>query len=180
MKETLKEIVIRAILSEFDSTITIDKSSLLEKYPFLKEQKASFVTLNINNNLRGCIGSIIAHRSLLEDLIHNAKAAAFEDPRFIPLSRDEFDFVDIEISLLTTPVEVNYIDINDLKNQINIGEDGIILKSGYYQSTFLPQVWESLSDFDSFFYALCQKAGLRATCLERHPSIYKYNVISYK
>jgi hypothetical protein len=180
MNKLLLDIARIAILGEFDSSIKINVNELLQKYPVLQELRATFVTLTINGRLRGCIGSLIAHRTLLDDLIHNAKSAAFGDPRFPPLSKEEFSLVGIEISLLSTPVEVHYTDKNDLKTKIQKGLDGVILKSGYHQATFLPQVWDSLSEFDDFFGALCQKAGLSSNCLESRPTIYKYNVEKIK
>jgi AmmeMemoRadiSam system protein A len=180
MSKLLLDIAKAAILGEFDKTVKINENELLEKYPMLQELRATFVTLTINGRLRGCIGSIIAHRTLLDDLIHNAKSAAFGDPRFPPLSKEEFSLVSVEISLLTPPVEVHYTDKNDLKVKIQKGIDGIILKSGYHQATFLPQVWESLNDFDDFFSALCQKAGLNGNCLDSKPTIFKYNVEKLK
>ncbi len=179
MKDILLKIAKDAIKSEFDST-KIDKEALIKKYPYLSEQKATFVTLNLNNNLRGCIGSLIAHRSLIDDLIHNAKAAAFSDPRFAPLTKEEFEKIEIEISLLSTPKKVDYTDIDDLKSKITIGKDGVILKLGSYQATFLPQVWEQLSSFELFFDHLCQKAGLGVNCLSNHPEIYIYHVEKIK
>ncbi len=113
---------------------------------------------------------------LLDDLIHNAQAAAFEDPRFPPLSEEEFEKVQIEISLLSTPQELFYRDIDDLKSKIRPDVDGVILQEGYYQATFLPQVWEQLPSFDLFFAHLCQKAGMSANCLENHPQISTYQV----
>jgi len=180
MNKLLLDIAKIAILSEFDKTIKINENELLQKYPILQELRATFVTLTINGRLRGCIGSLIAHRTLLDDLIHNAKSAAFGDPRFPPLSQEEFSFVSVEISLLSTPVEVHYTDKNDLKTKIQKGIDGVILKSGYHQATFLPQVWESLSEFDDFFGALCQKAGLNGNCLDSKPTIFKYGVEKIK
>lgn len=176
MKNILLDIAKNAILSQFDSNVKIDTMGLLNKYPFLHEPKATFVTLTFNGHLRGCIGSLIAHRTLLDDLIYNAKSAAFNDPRFPPLSKEEFSFVNLEISLLSTPLKVDYTDKEDLKNKIQQGVDGIILKSGYHQATFLPQVWESLPSFEEFFKALCQKAGLNGNCLDDKPTIFTYNV----
>ncbi len=167
------------IQGEFDG-VKIDKEALLEKYPQLDEQRATFVTLNLEGNLKGCIGSLIAHRTLLEDLIHNAKVAAFEDPRFAPLTKEEFKKVQVEISLLSTPQKVDYVNIEDLKSKIKINEDGVILKLGSYQSTFLPQVWEQLDSFESFFAHLCQKAGLGIDCLRESPEIYIYHVEKIK
>lgn len=172
----LLEIAKDAIGNRFNKKY-IDKKLLLKEHPELKEQGAVFVTLTLDGNLRGCIGSIIAHRSLLDDLIHNAKASAFEDSRFLSLTKGEFERVEIEVSLLTIPKELSYKDRDDLMEKIQPSVDGVILKSGRYQATFLPQVWEQLPSFDIFFAHLCQKAGLRASgCLDGHPTILTYQV----
>ncbi|MBU1669377.1 AmmeMemoRadiSam system protein A [bacterium] len=175
-KELLLSIASEAIQSRFDNTV-IDIAALIQAHPELKKLGAVFVTLKQDGNLRGCIGSLVAHRSLLDDVIQNAKAAAFGDPRFPPLLEEEFEHTDIEISLLSTPQELHYTDREDLKRKIRPQIDGVVLKLGFNQATFLPQVWEDLPDFDLFFAHLCQKAGLRASgCLESHPSISTYQV----
>jgi len=179
MKEVLLSLARAAIKNHFLHG-SLETSNLLEEYPFLKEQGASFVTLSIDGQLRGCIGSIIAHRSLFDDIIHNAQAAAFKDPRFMPLSEGELDRTCIEVSLLTEPKNLEYSDMNDLKSKVRIGIDGVILKSDNYQSTFLPQVWEQLKTHELFFSHLCQKAGLDASCLKEHPQILLYQVQKVK
>lgn len=175
-KKLLLQIAHDAIEGNFTRS-DINRTKLLEENPELKEEGAVFVTLRQKGHLRGCIGSIIAHRTLLDDLIHNAKAAAFGDPRFQALGHDELPRTDIEVSILTKPEELDYEDREDLRQKIRPNIDGVILKLGQYQATFLPQVWEEIPDFDLFFGHLCQKAGLRASgCLESHPTIYTYQV----
>jgi AmmeMemoRadiSam system protein A len=174
-KKILLDIAKEAIKVKFKNT-TINKEELIKKYPELKEEGAVFVTLKEKGNLRGCIGSIIAHRPLIDDLIHNAQSAAFKDPRFIPLREEELNDIEIEVSLLTPYKELPYKDKEDLKKKIKPNIDGVILKYGSHQATFLPQVWEELPDFELFFAHLCQKAGLRANCLDYHPEIYIYQV----
>ncbi len=171
-----------AIKEELLKSSLIDKEKLLDEHPELGEKGAAFVTLEKRGTLRGCIGSIIAHRTLLEDLIENAKAAAFNDPRFPPLTIEEFENEDlsIEISLLSEPKHLPYEDIEDLKAKIKPGVHGVILKYGIYQATYLPQVWEQLSDFDQFFATLCQKAGLDGGCLRLHPDIFVYEAQKIK
>jgi AmmeMemoRadiSam system protein A len=175
-KTLLLDIVKNSIEEELYSSSSIDKKSLLQNYPELNNQLATFVTLNLNNNLRGCIGSIIPQRALIDDLIQNAKAAAFSDPRFEPLTIQEYKDISIEISLLTIPEEVVYSDISELKDKITVGVDGIILLKDNNHSTFLPQVWEQLPTFEEFFAHLCQKARLQSSCIGSHPEIYKYQV----
>lgn len=153
-----------------------DIKSIEELSPEFKKEAATFVTLNLNGNLRGCIGTLIAHRTLYDDIIHNAKAAAFGDYRFPPLTKEEFKNVEIEVSLLSKPQNLSYENIDDLKSKLTIGTDGVILRKGGYQATFLPQVWEQLPTFELFFNHLCQKAGLGGNCLDDLPQIDIYQV----
>ncbi len=170
--------IAQAVGLEYD----IDLEEILENYPKLKEKGATFVTITIgkDNTLRGCIGSLEAYRPLYEDIILNARAAALHDPRFVPLSKKEYDDIKIEVSLLSEPKVLIYKDIDELKQKIKPYHDGVILKFGNHQATFLPQVWEQLPDFDMFFAHLCQKAGLKQNCLENDPEILTYTVDKYK
>ncbi|MBD3788919.1 MAG: AmmeMemoRadiSam system protein A [Campylobacterales bacterium] len=173
-KTVLLDIASDAIKESLTKTKLISREKLVEIYPWLEEKGAVFVTLNEFGHLRGCIGSIIAHRPLIDDVIHNAKAAAFDDPRFYSVEESELDKLDIEISLLTPPQEVFYENKESLRKIIRPGVDGVIIKLGNYQATYLPSVWEQVSDFDSFFGSLCQKAGLSGDCLDSHPVVYRY------
>jgi len=179
MKEVLLSLARASIKSRFLDG-HVETASLVEEYPELEEPGASFVTLTQDGQLRGCIGSIIAHRSLLEDIIENAQSAAFRDPRFMPLKEEELARTRIEVSLLTPPELLEYTDLDELKSKVRVGIDGVILKHGNNQATFLPQVWEELPDFDLFFEHLCQKAGLLHSCLESHPQIHVYQVDKIK
>ena len=126
------------------------------------ERRGTFVTLTINGNLRGCIGHIIPQESLIRGIEINAINAAFQDPRFRPLTREEWEEVRIEISILTDPKRLVYSDSNDLLKRLRPGIDGVIIKKGLHQSTFLPQVWEQLPEKEEFLTHLCLKAGLEA------------------
>jgi len=167
-----------AILEVLDSRHIIDQEQLLQKHPELSRHAATFVTLELNHSLRGCIGSLVARRPLLDDIIANAKAAAFEDPRFAPLSRAEFDAptFTIEVSLLSEPRQLHYESIEELYERIRPGIDGVILKYGAHQATYLPQVWEQLPHVEDFFASLCHKAQMQADCLHHYPEIYTYEV----
>lgn len=158
----------------------VDRNRLLSNYPDLAEQRATFVTLTLQGRLRGCIGSIIAHRPLIDDLIYNAQAAAFHDPRFPPLTQAESDHIHVEVSLLTHPQPIHYRNSDELQQLIRSGTDGVILRYGNHQATFLPQVWDELSDFKSFFDHLGLKAGIGTDPLSHHPEIYTYQVEKYK
>ena len=128
--------------------------------PVFHEHRGTFVTLTIKGRLRGCIGHIIAQESLLEGIRINALNAAFRDPRFPPLSEKEWKSVKIEISILTDPEPLSYTDGHDLLSKIRPGMDGLIIKKGYHQATFLPQVWDQLPGKEDFLGHLCMKAGL--------------------
>jgi AmmeMemoRadiSam system protein A len=128
---------------------------------FLK-QRGTFVTLTTGGRLRGCIGHIIPQESLIEGVRVNAINAAFKDPRFPPLTKEEWQRVKIEVSILTEPRPLSYSDADDLLNKLRPDVDGLIIKKGYHQATFLPQVWEQLPKKEEFLAHLCLKAGLGA------------------
>ena len=130
--------------------------------PKFSERRGTFVTLTIDGQLRGCIGHIIPQESLIEGVRINAINAAFRDPRFRPLPKDEFDRIDIEVSILTEPKPLAYTNGDDLLRKLRPGVDGVIIKRGAQQATFLPQVWEQLPDKKAFLTHLCLKAGLDA------------------
>ncbi len=181
VKKTLLTLARASIAEAVGLTYTLDLDALLEENPWLEEEGASFVTLTTSGErLRGCIGSIIAHQKLYEDIIHNAKSAAMYDPRFPSLAQKEFDDIAVEVSILSEPELLDYDSIDDLKLKIRVGIDGVVLKHSVYQATFLPQVWEQLPTFELFFSHLCQKAGMEADCLSRIPEILTYQVEEYK
>ena len=128
-----------------------------------ESRRGTFVTLKIDNQLRGCIGNLTPEKTILEGVKDNAVHAAFQDPRFRPLSKSEFDQIDIEISLLTEPKELKFKDANDLLAKLRPNVDGVILRKGRYSATFLPQVWEQLPEKEKFLGYLCNKAGLPET-----------------
>ena len=180
MKKTLLNLARDAILEELNHQKLINRDEILKAYPFLKENRAVFVTLMIDGNLRGCIGSILPQRAFIDDLISNAKNSAFNDPRFLPLTKEEFDKIEIEVSVLTIPKRVEYDTKEELKQLIRPKIDGVILSFASYQATFLPDVWEQLPLFDLFFAELCMKAGMNGDCLKYHPVIYTYQTEVFK
>lgn len=121
---------------------------------------ACFVTLERDGELRGCIGSIEARRPLAEDVVENARAAAFHDHRFAPLERRELATLDMHLSILTPSEPFPVADEAELLRELVPGEDGLVLEEGLRRSTFLPQVWESLPDPRDFVRQLKRKAGL--------------------
>lgn len=127
----------------------------------LKEPGASFVTLHTQTGaLRGCIGSLIARRSLIDDVHANAIAAAFHDPRFPAVTPVELPNIVIEVSVLSHPEPLDYNGYEDLLEKLRPNVDGVVLRKGMHRATFLPQVWEQLPDPTTFLSHLCQKAGL--------------------
>jgi AmmeMemoRadiSam system protein A len=127
---------------------------------WLQEPGASFVTLTQAGALRGCIGSLEAHRSLLADVRANAVAAALRDPRFPPLRAEELPQTRIEVSLLSAAEDMEITSEADAVARLRPGVDGVVLQYGRARGTFLPQVWESLPRPEDFLAQLKRKAGL--------------------
>lgn len=136
----------------------LDMNSLT---PCLRENGASFVTLTINDELRGCIGALEAHQPLAQDVREHAIAAALEDPRFPPVDENELNRIRLEVSRLTVPRLLEYSSSEDLLVKLNPHVDGVILKDGRHRATFLPQVWEKISKPENFLDQLCIKMGAR-------------------
>jgi len=130
--------------------------------PSLQEDGASFVTLTKHGQLRGCIGALEATIPLVMDVCEHAESAALHDYRFLPVSNHELDELLIEISILTTPVPLDYSSPDELLNLLTPVVDGVILKNGYQRATFLPQVWEKIPDKSQFLSQLCLKMGASA------------------
>ncbi len=127
--------------------------------PKLSETKGCFVTLTEDGALRGCIGHILPQEALCQAVEDNARNAATRDPRFQPVRLDEINKIKIEISVLTEPQPLRFNSPEDLLNQLEPGEDGVVLRIGPRMATFLPQVWEQLPDKVEFLNHLAQKAG---------------------
>lgn len=130
--------------------------------PWLAEPGACFVSLHLkhDDSLRGCIGSLEAHRPLHQDVVHNARAAAHHDPRFAPLRHDELALTRVEVTLLSPvePLEVH--SEAEALAALRPGVDGLILQWGGRRGVFIPQVWEQLPGPAEFLAALRRKAGL--------------------
>ena len=146
----------------------------------LQTHGASFVTLNLNKQLRGCIGTLEAHQPLIVDVSEHAYSAAFEDPRFSGVSESEIEQLEISISILTLPIPIEFISEKDLLSQLIPEVDGIILQSGLHKATFLPVVWEQLSKADDFINHLKIKAGLNKQAWPEDIKISRYQTISIK
>lgn len=141
-----------------------------------QENRGTFVCLKIEEQLRGCIGSLVGDGPIAEGVKRNAMNAAFQDPRFVPLSAQELDRTRIEVSVLTAPRPLEFLDGADLMAKLRPHVDGVILRRGLANATFLPQVWEQLPQPQVFLAHLCRKAGLPADAW-RDPSI---EVLTYQ
>lgn len=153
--------------------LDIDSSTLDD---VLQINRATFVTLQINNQLRGCIGMLEPIRPLAEDVAHNAYAAAFSDPRFPALRDSELEQLDIHISILGTPEKMFFDSEEDLVRQLKPGIDGLIMEEGSRRGTFLPSVWESLSEPQDFLNHLKMKSGLPENYWSDSIKIKRYQV----
>jgi len=152
----------------------LDNASLS---PLLREQGASFVTLTVRGELRGCIGALEPYQPLAEDVREHALAAALEDPRFPPVSERELNGISIEVSRLTRPIPLEYQDADDLLSKLRPHVDGVVLKDGFHRATFLPQVWEKIPDPVDFLNNLCYKMGVSQNLWRRkHLDVLTYQV----
>ena len=141
---------------------------------------ATFVTLTGPQGLRGCIGSLQAYRPLGVDLRANALAAAFEDPRFPPMSAEEWSQVEVEVSLLSSLQRMHFDNEESLLQQIQPHQDGLVLSHGVHRGTFLPQVWDELPQPREFLRALKHKAGLPADFWSVNIEVYRYMVEKWR
>jgi len=152
----------------------------LDKPLWLRQTGATFVTLTRAGKLRGCIGSLEARRALGEDVIANALAAAFGDPRFAPLTAAEWPGTTLELSLLSTPKPIHFADEDELLASIDAGEDGLIVQLNDRRATFLPQVWSSIPDKRRFLAELLAKAGLPADTRLARCRVSRYRVMKWR
>lgn len=142
----------------------------------LQKKRATFVTLTINHELRGCIGSLSPQRALVDDIAHNAYAAAFSDPRFPALSPQEYEQLEYHISILSDTSPMQFDTEQALLAQIRPGVDGLVLSDKNRQGTFLPSVWEQLPEPEEFLQHLKRKAGLPADYWSDTLQVSRYTV----
>lgn len=141
----------------------------------LTQYGASFVTLKLNGELRGCIGSVFPTKPLILDLIDNAKNAGFQDPRFEPLTIEELEKLEVSISILSSIERINFKDERDLLSKIY--PYGIIIAEGDKRAVYLPVVWEQLPDREIFLNSLKEKAGLPPDYFSRTFEAYKFSAV---
>jgi hypothetical protein len=147
---------------------------------WLKEQGACFITVRRDDKLRGCIGTLRAHRALADDVKANAVAAAFRDPRFAPLNSGELAAISLEISLLSALEAITFADEKEALGQLRAGVDGIVFEYGHHSSTFLPQVWNDLKDPAEFLASLKYKAGLPPDFWDSTVRLSRYTVSKWR
>lgn len=147
---------------------------------WLRAPGATFVTLTQGGTLRGCIGSLVAHRPLLDDVQSNAVAAALHDPRFAALALHELSTTAVEVSLLSPLATIHFDSEADALAQLRPNIDGIVFQYRGYRSTFLPQVWEQLPDKRDFMAHLKCKAGLAADFWAPGVQLQRYTVAKCK
>lgn len=151
----------------------------INSYPSVFEEAgASFVTLKIDGELRGCMGSAIAHRPFILDLIENSHSAAFKDPRFEPLSIDELDFLKISVSILSVPYKIVFSNESELLKNLTPFVDGLIIRDGEYQAVYLPAVWEYFGDNKKeFLKSLKLKAGMSEDYFSDTMQAFKFKTV---
>ncbi len=173
------------ILFELARTAIINKNTNLNisKYKLSKallEKRGCFVTLNLNNELRGCIGYINPLKPLYQAVIDNAFNAAYRDYRFNPVSNKEIKNLKIEISVLTIPKKINYTSKDELFKILIPEKDGVIIIKNNKSATFLPQVWDKLPEKELFLEHLCLKAGIDYDEFEiDKPEVLIYKVFAF-
>jgi AmmeMemoRadiSam system protein A len=163
---------------------TLDHADPLPIHPhhfpaILQENRASFVTLTLSRQLRGCIGTLQAIRPLIEDIAKNAYAAAFQDPRFTALSRDELGNIVIHISILGPSNPIEFRSEQELLQLLRPGIDGLTIEQDTHHATFLPTVWEMLPAPTEFLAHLKHKAGIRADCDPRQTRAWRYTTETF-
>ena len=154
-----------------------EKLETPEDYPAeLGEKLGVFVTLNKNHDLRGCIGFAEPIERAIDATIEVAIAAAFNDPRFPPVTKDEFDSLDIEVTVLTKPEIIPVAFPEQYLDEIEIGRDGLIIQKGYSRGLLLPQVAvENAFDKETFLEQTCRKAGISAdSWMDESCDVYKF------
>ena len=179
-KQTLLRLA-REALQQGVAGQTMPVLNLQNLPPALRATGASFITLTIAGELRGCIGALEPYQPLAEDVREHAVAAALEDPRFPPVSREEVGRIKIEISRLTLPRDLEYTDAEDLLGKLHPHVDGVILWDGMRRATFLPQVWEKIPDKEQFLDNLCYKMGAAPdTWRRKHLEVLTYQVEEFE
>lgn len=152
---------------------------LASEPPHLHEPGATFVTLRRDQALLGCIGTIEPVRALVEDVAHNAAAAAFADPRLPAVSWGDFHDMDVKISVLGPMVPMDIRDLDHLADEVRPGIDGLLIAAGRRRGTFLPSVWEQVPEPGTFLAMLWEKAGLRRGAWPDDLTVHRYETVEF-
>jgi AmmeMemoRadiSam system protein A len=175
MEKELINLSRNAIFSYLENQpINIDKK-IKEKF---SEKKPCFITLTIEGELRGCIGSLTSTKPLWEEVIENSINAAFNDFRFLPLSKKEFSKIKIEISILSPLRKIQYNSFDELFKKIK--NKGVFIKYKEFSATYLPQVWDEIKNPEHFLSSLFNKAGLSSNFWKNNPSKIKIFIYDVK
>ncbi len=170
----------RAAIGTKASEVHSLKVDLGSRYPYLTQKQACFVTLKQQGRLRGCVGSLRAWRSLLDDVTENARAAAFNDRRFAPVSMQEVPMLEIELSVLSEPEALQVDSEVELLAVLRPSVDGLILEDAGHRATYLPSVWQQLPDPASFVRELKVKAGFARDYWSPGIRFYRYETMVIK
>jgi AmmeMemoRadiSam system protein A len=184
LNSTEQDILLKIAREALDASVQgeplpkINLSALPEP---LQANGASFVTLTIEGQLRGCIGALEAYQPLAQDVQEHAVAAALQDYRFPNVRPTELSFINIEVSVLTPRKPLAYKDPQDLIKKLRPGIDGVVLQDGYNQATFLPQVWDQIPNPEQFLSQLCMKMGASSDLWRtKHIQVYTYQVQEFQ
>ena len=148
--------------------------------PALADPRATFTTLHIEGQLRGCCGTLEAERPLAADVAHSAFRAAYRDPRFDPLGKHELEAISLAVSVLSPLEPMTVSDEADLLNRLTPGVDGLVIVAEGCRATFLPTVWEMLPDPRRFLAALKKKCGLADNYWSDRLEFQRYRTTSYE
>lgn len=173
-RSVLLDLARTSIEEVLQATDRIDRDAMIRLHPVLSGPVASFVTIWIGEEIRGSSGTAFAELPLIDDLVLNAKRAAFEDPAFAPLTITEYHQATIEVSLLTAPERVEYQDISELESRIRPGRDGLLVISNSYEKVFLPNRWVRREEIEKSLIRLEVEARLSSDASRRHPSVYLF------
>ena len=178
-QQRLRAVALRSIEYGYVTKQPLIVSHEATNIPRLMAQQTSFVTLKIDDRLRGCIGSLQAQMPLIQDVAEHAFAAAFQDPRFAPVTQSEIALLDITISVLSKLTPIHFDSEQALITQLRPHIDGLLLEEGENRSTFLPSVWDTLPEATQFIQNLKQKAGLPAHYWSDTTKVFRYTTESF-
>lgn len=174
--QVARDVIHRGAHGSLPTEPTVNMNPLPPEFAAIR---ASFVTLEAGGRLRGCIGSLEAHRPLLQDVASNAWRSAFRDPRFQPVTLAEVGGLALKLSVLSTPEEMRFESEAHVLEQLRPRADGLILSDGGRRGTFLPQVWDQLPTPREFLTRLKAKAGLALDHWSPSVRIWRYTTETF-